>query len=270
MANQRERRREASTAVQRPGARRRQDTSASVARRSDAPKRRGASPWPLVVTALLGAGAFGLFAAQEAPDNLGSSPRSSAQTAPQRGVEPPFDYYVLALSWSPAFCRDNPGADQCGDGRRFILHGLWPQFERGWPQDCETTHAPPSADLLRQYANLTGDEDLLAYQWRKHGSCSGLSPAGYLAMAAEARAAVVIPPAFLRLEEDRAVDPRALETAILSVNPDFDRDGVTIRCPDNAFTEVRICLTVELEPRVCGRDVVRDCAARAVDLRAPR
>ena len=44
-----------------------------------------------------------------------------------------FDYYVLALSWSPNWCRlegDAKGSDQC-DPRHdhgWILHGLWPQY----------------------------------------------------------------------------------------------------------------------------------------------
>ena len=54
-----------------------------------------------------------------------------------------FDFYVLALSWSPSFCeaaaeRGNSGRSQqiqCG-GRpfSFVVHGLWPQYERGFPE----------------------------------------------------------------------------------------------------------------------------------------
>ena len=53
-----------------------------------------------------------------------------------------FDFYVLSLSWSPSFCeaareRGNTGRSQqvqCG-GRpfSFVVHGLWPQYERGFP-----------------------------------------------------------------------------------------------------------------------------------------
>src|SRR5580704_5376656 len=57
-----------------------------------------------------------------------------------------FDYYVLSLSWSPSFCeeaqeRGNGGRSQqqqCG-GRpfSFVVHGLWPQYERGYPEYCD-------------------------------------------------------------------------------------------------------------------------------------
>src|SRR5262245_40576168 len=56
----------------------------------------------------------------------------------QAGV---FDYYLLALSWSPTYCAgldDGRYDPQChGRERRpyaFVLHGLWPQFENRWPE----------------------------------------------------------------------------------------------------------------------------------------
>ena len=44
-----------------------------------------------------------------------------------------FDYYAVALSWSPAFCATHDDPNQCASGRQagFVLHGLWPQYEQG-------------------------------------------------------------------------------------------------------------------------------------------
>jgi ribonuclease T2 len=55
-----------------------------------------------------------------------------------RRVSGKFDYYVLALSWSPTYCASRAGRrdrQQCGTGRgyAFVVHGLWPQYEKGWP-----------------------------------------------------------------------------------------------------------------------------------------
>src|SRR5262245_55986891 len=54
-----------------------------------------------------------------------------------------FDFYVLALSWSPSFCevsaeKGRAPREQCG-GRpySFVVHGLWPQYERGFPEYCQ-------------------------------------------------------------------------------------------------------------------------------------
>jgi ribonuclease T2 len=53
-----------------------------------------------------------------------------------------FDYYVLALSWSPSFCEqagDRKSAQQQCGARPFsiVVHGLWPQYERGFPEFCQ-------------------------------------------------------------------------------------------------------------------------------------
>ncbi|MCB1968558.1 MAG: ribonuclease, partial [Candidatus Accumulibacter sp.] len=52
-----------------------------------------------------------------------------------------FDFYVLALSWSPAYCLiegDRANKQQCAEERDlgFVVHGLWPQFESGYPEFC--------------------------------------------------------------------------------------------------------------------------------------
>ncbi len=270
MARNRDRDQGSGFAVRRSGARRYQDAGAPISRRrdEDRPRKSVVSYWP--VAAAVGAG-LALFASFFEPGSEEAVPTPGGDVAAaQPASEAPFDYYVLALSWSPAYCRENPRGDQCGQGRRFILHGLWPQFEEGWPQDCASAYAEPSGALLRRYVGLAGSEGLLAYQWRKHGACSGLSPEAYFETAERAVAGIEVPAAFERLRQDRVVNPRAIETEFIGANPELTRDSVTIKCANNQFSEVRICLTLALEPRRCGRDVVRDCAARGVDLPAPR
>src|SRR5215468_1655976 len=49
-----------------------------------------------------------------------------------------FDFYVLSLSWSPSYCEaegDDANPQQCKAARpyAFVVHGLWPQFEHGFP-----------------------------------------------------------------------------------------------------------------------------------------
>jgi ribonuclease T2 len=50
-----------------------------------------------------------------------------------------------------------------------------------------------------------------------------------------------------------------VEEAFLKANPDWEADMVTITCKSNRIQEARLCLTKDLEPRICGLDVVRDC-----------
>ena len=58
------------------------------------------------------------------------------------------------LSWSPGFCRTPAAAragGQCdpGAGLGFVVHGLWPQYEHGYPQDCAFGARSPSRIALQ-------------------------------------------------------------------------------------------------------------------------
>ena len=95
-----------------------------------------------------------------------------------------FDYYLLALSWTPSFCAaegDARASHQCEPGRGlgFTLHGLWPQYEDGWPEFCDSEARDPSRRETAAMADIMGDAGLAWYQWKKHGRCSGLSPRDY-------------------------------------------------------------------------------------------
>ena len=76
-----------------------------------------------------------------------------------------FDYYVLSLSWSPNWCAyegDARDSDQC-DARHnhgWILHGLWPQYERGFPDYCQTATRPPSRSMTAEMADIMGTPGL--------------------------------------------------------------------------------------------------------------
>jgi len=178
-----------------------------------------------------------------------------------------FDYYVLALSWSPTWCAlegDARGAPQCsGDkGRGWVLHGLWPQNEEGWPSFCRTTARDPSRAETAAMADVMGSGGAAWHQWRKHGRCSGLSPGDYFAAAREAFAAVNRPALFDRMTQAYRLPASVVEEAFLESNPGWAADMLTITCKDGRIQEARLCLTRDLEPRRCGADAVRDCRMR--------
>lgn len=180
-----------------------------------------------------------------------------------------FDYYVLALSWNASWCAregDRRGADQC-DARHalgFTLHGLWPQREVGWPRDCRTSARDPSRRRSGEMADIMGSGGLAWHQWKKHGRCSGLSADDYFRLSRRAYESIARPEIFRRLPNDVTLPPKVVEEAFLEANPGLRPDGVTITCRDGRLQEARICLARDLSPRVCGRDVIRDCAAKSV------
>lgn len=184
------------------------------------------------------------------------------------GVAGDFDYYVLSLSWQPAWCRSTGDARDAGDcesgsGRDFTLHGLWPQYERGWPDRCPTAERDPSRRETQGMADLM-PPGLALHQWRKHGRCSGLSAADYYAATRKAAGAIAIPSPFDDLGRDITLPPSVVEDAFIEANPGLTADGITVACNGDALSEVRICLSRDLEPRACAPDARRDCSRARV------
>ena len=188
-------------------------------------------------------------------DQQPSTPQINAQPNTQDG-EGAFDFYVLALSWSPSYCASegkNADPQQCGRGkpRGFVVHGLWPQFERGYPEYCD---AGPS-DVPRSISNTLSDvmpsRGLASYQWRKHGSCSGLSQKAYFDLLQAAYRKVNIPKRYQPSGREEHVNPKALEDAFVISNPGLPAQGVAVTCDRRYLREVRICMTGDLEFRKC-------------------
>lgn len=186
-----------------------------------------------------------------------------------------FDYYVMSLSWSSAWCelegdaRDDPQCDP-GRGLTFVLHGLWPQYEDGWPSWCRTVQRDPSRAETAAMADIMGGSGLAFYQWKKHGRCAGLAAPDYFATARQAFGRIAVPPLFSRVSKDLTLPASVIEAAFLEANPGMTRDQVTVTCSDGLIQEVRICLTPDLDPRRCGADVIRDCTLKDAVLEAVR
>ena len=186
-----------------------------------------------------------------------------------------FDYYLLSLSWSSAWCaltgdaRDDPQCDT-GRGHTFIVHGLWPQYERGYPADCRTTMPDPTRAQTAAMTDIMGGAGLAFYEWKKHGRCSGLSAQDYFATLRRAYAALTIPPVFARITQDLTIDAGVIQDAFLENNPQLSPDQITVTCKSGLIQEVRLCLTHDLAPRTCGDDVIRDCTLQGAELTAVR
>lgn len=105
----------------------------------------------------------------------------------------PFDYFQLALSWSPGFCdaqREKHGEipaasrQQCDNDYGWVIHGLWPQSANarepsGHPRFCQGDLAPLPLETFTPYLNESPSVALLQGQWEKHGACAFQSPTNY-------------------------------------------------------------------------------------------
>lgn len=200
----------------------------------------------------------------------------AAAAAGARNRAGDFDFYVLALSWSPTYCLaagDRAGRDQCAEGARhgFIVHGLWPQHEAGYPAYCPTRQPERvPAELGRRLIDIVPSMGLIGHMWRKHGSCSGLAQAEYLDLVRRAHARIAIPDALDGVADPATLSPEAVEAAFVAANPGLSRMGIAARCQGGRLQEVRICLTDSLDFRSCREVDAGGCGAGSLVVPPPR
>ncbi len=179
-----------------------------------------------------------------------------------------FDFYVLSLSWSPSFCdaATERSADraarepQCGERPySFVVHGLWPQYDRGFPEYCQNPAPRLDRNIVSSMLDMMPSPRLIFHEWDRHGVCAGLPPRAYFETVRKARAAVKIPSAFIDLKEPKTVTPNEVQDAFIAANPGLPSEGIAIGCDSRRLNEVRICLSKDLKFRDCADVARRTC-----------
>jgi ribonuclease T2 len=181
-----------------------------------------------------------------------------------------FTYYLLSLSWSPAYCLTSPAAAECSGPRRFgfIVHGLWPQNEQGWPEYCGAPGVVPD-EVVQGISDLMPARGLVYHEWSAHGTCSGLRPAEFFALVRRASSSLAIPRELQSPTRAVEVPPAAIAAAFQHANPRLPAQSIVVTCTRQGaprLREVHLCLDRELAPRVCSADATRGAcrAARVI------
>jgi len=218
----------------------------------------------LAIVALLAAALAALYLDQRSGGPGPDDARPSTPGAGPVAAGTDFDFYVLSLSWSPSYCEaegEDANRQQCASGRpyAFVVHGLWPQYETGYPESCPTDDPSVADTTLRGLYDLMPSAGLIRHQWKKHGSCTGLSKEAYFAVLRAARGAVDVPAGYRRLDDYRTVDPDAVERDFLAANAGLPADGIAVTCDRRYLREVRICMTKDLAFRPCPEVDRRAC-----------
>lgn len=117
-------------------------------------------------------------------------------------------FFRLDLTVPATFCRSSTGDPSCSvfpKASLIQLHGLWPNYDKGFPTgECSATDCPvsdepdkyclyPKPDGLYQsstWGSLSGymagtEKCLERHEWVKHGTCSGMQPQQYFQWALE-------------------------------------------------------------------------------------
>ena len=179
-----------------------------------------------------------------------------------------FDFYVLSLSWSPSFCdaMTERAADraarepQCAERPySFVVHGLWPQYEKGFPEYCERPSPRLYHGIMESMLDLMPAPHLIYNEWDKHGTCSGLSARAYFETIRKARAAVKFPPDYVDLKDPLSVAPDAVRDAFVKANTGLAPGGIAVDCDNRRLTDIRICFSKDLQFRDCPGVVKRAC-----------
>src|SRR5437764_243850 len=184
-----------------------------------------------------------------------------------------FDFYVLALSWSPSFCeaaaeRGNSGRSQvqCERPYSFVVHGLWPQYERGFPEYCQRPSPRLDRNIMTSMLDLMPAPGLIFNEWDKHGTCSGLGARAYFETIRKARSAIKIPADYLELSAPKSVAPVEVEEAFIKANPGLSSSAIAVTCDSTRLSEVRICMSKDLQFRACEEIDRRACRREQVTM----
>jgi ribonuclease T2 len=203
-------------------------------------------------------------------------PRPAIEPQPQRDIRrTSVASYVLALGWSPEFCRargkDPAVALQCngkiGDFG-FILHGLWPEAKGpDYPQWCRSA-AVLSRKVVADNICMTPSVQLLQHQWAKHGTCMARKPETYFGAAKLLFEAIDFPDMDrLSRQGDKPGEARlnaaGLAEAFATYNDGLPANAIKVKTNDRGWLqEVRICLDKKFKPQACPR-FVRSAPAKA-------
>ena len=175
-----------------------------------------------------------------------------------------FDFYVLALSWSPDYCAARPqDAEQCGRPYGFVLHGLWPQYQRGYPADCSSEPLQPQIE--QQFAGLYPSRKLYRHEWQKHGSCSGLSQQQFHQLAASLKARVRIPAAYQAPAQPLRRSLPQLKADLTAANPWLPASSINVACSGAGrfLQELRLCLNKQGSAAVACSEQMQRAEARS-------
>jgi ribonuclease T2 len=178
-----------------------------------------------------------------------------------------FDYYLLALSWSPEFCYSHPDSPECSKHLGLIVHGLWPQYNGSstGPEHCGNQPGPANPNSL---LDIMPTVSLVEHEWTTHGTCSGLNANDYFALLRRVFTNFHPPPTLQHPNRQSIVRLADLKHAIAQSNPGLNESEIVLTCRGRYLSEVELCLSKDGKPQPCS--ALRQCQGPSVFVSAIR
>ena len=195
-----------------------------------------------------------------------------AKKALGRNTPGEFDYYVLVLGWAPSYYltegrlrRDA----ECNSAKphAFVLHGLWPEYEKGWPEDCSIGKRPwVPTSVIDEMRDIMPSKGVIIHEYRTHGTCSGLDPVQYFGVVRELYERVKVPESLAASGARQSLSSGEIESAFAAANPWLKPEMMSVSCRGENLLDVRICFSRDLFPRACGanEDETRLCRSSRI------
>ena len=197
----------------------------------------------------------------------GPEPSAPGPSVSKHDTTGTFDYYALVLGWAPTYCLskgDLRNDAECDERtpHAFTLHGLWPQYEKGWPENCRTAKTWVPSEVIAKMRDIMPSKNLVIHEYRAHGTCSGLDPERYFAVSRRLYERIAVPPEFKATAAALQLSASEIELDFLAANPWLKPEMISVTCRKGKLLDIRVCFGRDLEPRNCGHneDQRRLCA----------
>ncbi len=175
----------------------------------------------------------------------------------------PTDSFVLALSWSPAYCDGKTSGHQCGSANEgnfgLIVHGLWGQSDsagrdyKKHPRNCSNPVAI-KAETLKEHLCMMPGVPLIQKEWEKHGTCDFDTPEAYLNKTKELFSELTIP-TIQQTSQIEYMSWRGIADWFVSHNEHLGmkRSHVYIDMKNHRLNEIRVCYDLEYNFSNCTK-----------------
>jgi len=125
-------------------------------------------------------------------------------------------------------------------------------------------HVKLPAEVKAKFPNLYPSDNLYTHEWDTHGTCSGLTPEGYLALSKKLKDSVVVPAPYKAPEQPVRVTTAKFKQEFVSANPAMTADSLAVYCSGSGrfLQELYVCFSQAGQPISCSREI-RDKGAKS-------